>query len=349
MSLPSWSPKSPSWTNEESILLLENAVTEPAKQSLKDIIVNSDNFPIKFPIDTGRLKTLKNHSPESILERNINSVYPVIHENALELYCNFILYKRLHGSAVEKSLYKNMTLVEFINRLLKKRAVMFMGKDDKYVLLSGEKGSKGWEQIGTDKEQPPLLLQNCISYDEIKLSVFLSVSSYTYFVNMGDRKNMAKYATDRKDIEDEGIIIGMIGPRLKKVNVMEFQELVINERQNTTKNGYGSNVSSSVNKLFSSFYEEPCRSYTEVLNYQKTLSKNENRYTEIKSKSIFDNHLYYKRLAISIDTLLVEANHRAVEKGTTAYVHVVGLGLGVWKISNHQEEVYMDAFAKRIS
>lgn len=349
MTLPDWSPKTPTWSNEESKLLLENAVSELPEQNLKDIIANSDKFPIKFPVDTGRLKTLKNYLSESTLERNINSVYPVIHENALELYCKFILYKRQHGSAVEKSLYKKITLQEFINRLLKKRAVMFMGKDDKYVLLSEDKGSKGWETIGTDKEQPPLLLQHQISYDEIKLSVFLSVSSYTYFVNAGDRKNMAKYTMDRKGIEDEGIIIGMIGPRLKKANVMEFQEIVINERQNTTKNGYGTNIPSSVHKLFSTFYEEACRSHGEVLSYRKTLSQNDDRYTELKLKSIFDNHLYYKRLTISIDTLLMEANHRASEKGTTAYIHVVGLGLGVWKISNHQEEVYMDAFAKRIA
>uniref|UniRef100_V5GUD9 Uncharacterized protein n=1 Tax=Anoplophora glabripennis TaxID=217634 RepID=V5GUD9_ANOGL len=330
MALPDWSPKSPEWSKDEKKLVLEDIISEPTKQSLKDIISNSDEFPIKFPIDTGRCKTLTSYLTESTLERNINSVYPLIHENALELYCKFILYKRHHGSAVEKSLYKKMTLMEFINRLLKKRAVMFMGKDDKYLLLSGEKGSKGWENIGTDKEQPPLLLQNCISYDEIKLAVFLSVSSYTYFVNIGDRKNMAKYATDRKDIEDEGIIVGMIGPRLKKVNVMEFQEMVVNERQNTTKNGYDTKISSSVHKLFSNFYEEPCRDYSEVLNYKKTLPKNEERYVELKTKSIFDNHLYYKRLAISIDTLLMEANYRAAEKETSAYIYVVGLGLGVW-------------------
>lgn len=237
MALPNWSPKSPIWPDNESKLLLQDTISETAKQSLKDIIASSDNFPITFPVDTGRCKTLKNNLTPSTLERNINSVYPVIHENALELYCKFILFKRQHGSAVEKSLYKQMTLIEFINRLLTRRAVMFMGKDDKYVLISGEKGSKGWETIGTDKEQPPLFLQDCISYDEIKLSVFLSVSSYTYFVNVGDRKNMAKYTADRSGIEDEGIIVGMIGPRLKKVNVMEFQEMVINERQNTTKNG----------------------------------------------------------------------------------------------------------------
>ncbi|KAJ8931994.1 hypothetical protein NQ314_015040 [Rhamnusium bicolor] len=349
MAVPDWSPKSPQWSVDLYSLLIENDIFKPMNLTTQDIIQNSDNFPIKFPVDTGRCKTLKNFVSESILERNINSVYPVIHENALELYCRFILYKRNNGSAKEKHLYKNMTLMDFINRLLTKRAVMFMGKDDKYVLLSGEKGSKGWEAIGTDNEQPPLVLENCISYDEVKLSVFLNVSSYTYFVNLGERRNMAKYLADRKIIEEEGIIIGMIGPRLKKANVMEFQEIVINDKQNISRNDYGTKASSSIHHLFSKFYEEPCRDYGETLSYKKTLSSNDGRYTDLKSNNIFDNHLYYKRLIFSIDTLLTEANHRAKLKETTAYIHVVGLGLGVWMISKHQEKIYMDAFAKRLS
>ncbi|KAJ8955912.1 hypothetical protein NQ318_005460 [Aromia moschata] len=218
------------------------------------------------------------------------------------------------------------------------------------MLLSGEKGSKGWETIGTDGEEPPLLLKDCISYDEIKLSVFLSVSSYTYFVNLGDRRNMAKYTADRENIQDEGVIVGMIGPRLKKPNVMEYQEIVINDKQNTSKNGYCSLVTNSVHKLFSNFYEETCMDFAETMKFKATLPRTNSRYTDLKGKNtIFDNHLYYKRLAISIDTLLMEANYRAKLRDTTAYVHVVGLGLGVWRISTHQEKVYMDAFAKRIS
>ncbi|GJQ66758.1 hypothetical protein Trydic_g15437, partial [Trypoxylus dichotomus] len=62
----------------------------------------------------------------------------------------------------------------------------------------------------------------------------------------------------------------------------------------------------------------------------------------------FDNVMFSKRIAISIDTLLFEANHRAKERNTTAFVHVVGIGLGDWKCSVHQEEIFMETFAKRI-
>nr|XP_023019712.1 uncharacterized protein LOC111508445 [Leptinotarsa decemlineata] len=202
------------------------------------------------------------------------------------------------------------------------------------------------EIISVDlKEFSPLIMKKCLTYDEMKLSVFLSVSSYTYFVNLGERANFGKHLENREDIAREGIIIGLIGPRLKKRNVMEYQEIVFSEAQNTNVNGYGTKINASVHKLFSEFYEETCMDYEEALELKN--SDNE-RYRNLMNDLLFDNHYYYKRLTISIDTSLVEANYRAKSADKTAYIHVVGLGLGVWKISSHQEEVYMETFAKRI-
>ncbi|CAG9813024.1 unnamed protein product [Phaedon cochleariae] len=348
MAVPNWSPKPPNWSNDSFNLLIKSKIENVPPQTLEEIITNSAEFQIDFPVDTGRCMVLRNNVQRNILERNINSVYPLIHENALELCCKFLVFKTKHGTSKEKNLYKDMTLLDFIERLLRKRAVMFVGIDDLFLLLNRERGIKNWETIGTEEEAPPLVIEHCLSYDEIKLSVFLSVSSYTYFVNIGDRNNMAKFATNRENIMDEGIIIGMIGPRLKKSGVMEYQEIVISPNQNTEQNGYGRTVQQSTHKLFAEFYEEHCLNYQETLDFRNTLPSNDERYTELKGDLIFDNHYYYKRLTISIDTLLIEANHRAKSAGKTAYVHVVGLGLGVWKISRHQEKIYMDTFAERI-
>lgn len=65
--------------------------------------------------------------------------------------------------------------------------------------------------LGTSSETPPRVLENCLSYDEIKLSALLSVSSYTYFINDGSRDNCGKYCTNRQMVEDFGVIIGLIG------------------------------------------------------------------------------------------------------------------------------------------
>jgi len=43
--------------------------------------------------------------------------------------------------------------------------------------------------------------------------------------------------------------------------------------------------------------------------------------------------------------VLLQAEARAASKGTTAYIHVVGIGLGVWRASEHQEKEFLNAFA----
>lgn len=147
---------------------------------------------------------------------------------------------------------------------------------------------------------------------------------------------------------DEGIIIGMIGPRLKKPFVMEYEEIVSTGKQNTVLNGYGSSVQNSLPKLFFDLFEEKCLEYKETMKLKESLpSSDERRFNTLKN-GIFDNYIYYKRLAIAFDTLLFEANYRAKSANKTAFIHVVGLGLGVWRISSHQEEIFMDTFSDRI-
>lgn len=139
----------------------------------------------------------------------------------------------------------------------------------------------------------------------------------------------------------------MIGTRLEKPNVMDYQEIVATKDQNTPANGYGSTIQNSLPKLFADFYEENCLDYNETIKLKESLpNSDKERFTRMDNE-IFDNYVYYKRLAISFDTLLLEANYRAMKVNKTAYLHVVGLGLGVWKISPHQNDVYLDTFVDR--
>jgi hypothetical protein len=43
--------------------------------------------------------------------------------------------------------------------------------------------------------------------------------------------------------------------------------------------------------------------------------------------------------------VISQAEARAASIGTTAYIHVVGIGLGVWRASEHQEKEFLEAFA----
>ncbi|XP_050296793.1 uncharacterized protein LOC126736463 isoform X2 [Anthonomus grandis grandis] len=343
-----WSPKLKDLGYSEFKLLKNTKLDELKTYTLQDILDNSEKFPINFPVDAVRLKSLKNKKnvTKDFLTKSINSVYPFMHESALQLCIQFIELKQNYGSSVEQKFYKNMQLKSFINRLLKNRAVMFMGKADYYILLSGERGARKWEFCGTAREFPPLILENCLSYDEIKLSALLYVSSYTHFINKGERKNRAVYADDRSLIQDDGIIMGMIGPRLKKFFVMDFQEIVLTPKQNI--DGCGTNEP-SIQKLFCEFYQEYSYNYETA---QERMSKNTfpGRYVKLPfpKGAIFDNEIYKKRLTIVFDTMLVEANYRAQQCGKMAYLHVVGLGLGVWKISSHQEKIYVNWFYQRL-
>lgn len=206
MTALNWIPKKPDWSADSYQLLLDYKIVAPPSQTVEDIITNSRNFPINFPVDTVRCQFLRSHVSDDILQRNINSAYPIIHHKALELFCQFILFKREYGSDLEKDFYAGMTLKGFIDRLLKKRAVSFLGVHDYFMLLDGVEGAGNWETIGTAEEKSPLILRDCLSYDEVKCSVFLNVSSYTYFVNKGDRRNYAKFVEDRSDIEGEDFL-----------------------------------------------------------------------------------------------------------------------------------------------
>lgn len=67
----------------------------------------------------------------------------------------------------------------------------------------------------------------------------------------------------------------------------------------------------------------------------------------------FDIALYKGRMSVTFEILLLEANARAKDAGllsenqhVKAYVHVVGLGLGVWMTNRQQSEWFVDAFAE---
>lgn len=185
--MATWPTASPTWNDECIKLLQDGSTTQLPDTNLKTIMTKSKNFPIKFPITTNTCQNLTSAVGKDILDRNIKSAYPVIHENILYLCAKFLLFKQVHGTDVEKNMYKNMTVKNLIDRLLRKRAVNFMEACDTYLLLDKSTGMGNWEFIGTRKEKAPLTLENCLSYDEIKLSAFLSVSSYNYFMSDGSR------------------------------------------------------------------------------------------------------------------------------------------------------------------
>ncbi|XP_069356079.1 uncharacterized protein [Maniola hyperantus] len=271
----------------------------------------------------------------------------------------FLTYKKEFGSNIEKDFYKDMTVPEFIERILTKRAISFYGPRDKYLLLTGEKGMSGWELIGSSEQKPLLLLENCLSYDELKLSALVYVSGYTDCINDGTRKNSGVLKED--NIEQNAVMIGLIGPRLKRRSKMDYQEILVTKEQNIDDHGYGdaANRPHQVakhlwRKMWCDFYEIENVTYDKVTSLLQKQNRNETRpyiqryHHKKTSKLIFDNEVYYKRISVLAESTLLEAEYRAVESGKLAFVNVVGCGLGVWMVQPHQVDVYVLTFLERI-
>ncbi|XP_058789868.1 uncharacterized protein LOC131663458 isoform X3 [Phymastichus coffea] len=325
-------------------------VKMPAPVTLTEIIKRSEDFPVPFPVSAVRCRALRDRGiGMDTLELNANSAYPLVHEAVLPLIANWLKHKRQYGSPVERALYKDVGLVQFVQRLLEKRAMQFYGPDDRYALMNGSSGTGGWESVGSEREKEPLLLASCLSYDEIKLSAAIIVSSHTEFINDGSRENRGIVCDDPDSIQPRGVIIGVVGSRLEKPKVMEYQDIIITHSQNNYENGYGPyhenarEENRGLRLLWASFYDdEYLPLYEEAAKQVK--SKENRRYVPLTGQIIFDAENYMKRTLMSVEMILLEANVRAENQNTTAFLHVVGFGLGVWKIMHDQEVYFLKAF-----
>lgn len=305
---------------------------------LTALMSRSARFSVPFPVQTVRCQYLLQRgvtSPQQ-LSAFAESAYPLLHESAVRLYASFLRHKARHGTPPERELYRGMTVTALVHRLLTKRAVSFYGCEDSFTLLDGTRG-RGWGG-GSLPER--------LTYDEIKLSALLSVSSYSVFINNGSRRNRGVPAPSRRAVQSHGVVIGLIGPRLEKEGVMEWEEVVVSKDQNVGARGYGEpsgepTAAASWRQMWAGLYGLPCLPlYDRVRS-----SADPDKYLPIGDLYL-NRQAYSARLAISFETLLLEAHSRAICAGTRAYVHVVGIGLGVWALSPAQEPVFLETFAR---
>ena len=195
-----------------------------------------------FPIETNSI--LSNKFENNDVYKNMTETYPLCHGSVLSLAYQFILLKKTYGSSVEKKLYKNMTLIQFFDRISTKRAVVFYQKYDSYMLRNGKKGSERWGLVGTEAENienssSTPKLENYLSYDELLISALCGISSPTHFINDGSRRNNGRFDKTGNIYPIKGIYSGLIGARFEKPNFMEYSLMIITADQNTFDNGYG--------------------------------------------------------------------------------------------------------------
>lgn len=280
-----------------------------------------------------------------------DSVMPLIDAQTLQLIDNFLAVKREHGSAVEKSLYENMTKEQFVTRLLTKRPRAFYGAEDIYQLRDGTSGSGGFESIGTDAQGGKLKLKDYISYDEMGISALLSVSVPTFFVNSGSRGNQSVMGVEGT-FQDSGILVGCVGARFEKPGLMEWKHMMITPEQNIAANGYGAGNVAGFPLLhaWAKFYgKESFITFEEVKSLERDNPKtfNEN-YVNIYGRYL-DKAVYKSRMEKVVAPYLLEANNQAKLQGKQAHCVAVGLGLGVWEMSSAQNQLLIDVYADCIA
>ncbi|CAG0885588.1 unnamed protein product [Darwinula stevensoni] len=327
---------------------------------LSEALKRSQEFEkgIPFPVKTNLIEELLKSQDitKDEAERFVTGTRPIVHHEVMLLLDEFLAIKRDLGSRVEQSLYRDMNRDELLTRLFHKRPLMFCGAGDGWKLRDGMAGYGGFETVGTENESPPLVLEDYLSYDEIKLSALVGLSSETAFINDGDRYNKGRKGPPGT-FEERGVIVGLVGSRFEIPGLMEWQDLVVDPQQNTPKNGYGAKSDAllagadqqtlALKRMWAKFYGVTNSNGDYCLpTFTEASSGSSDCFLKIQHGTLLNVSAYKKRVRILAETLLLEANARAETTGRRAYVHVVGLGLGVWSLSPAQDQLYLDSFGE---
>lgn len=136
---------------------------------------------------------------------------------------------------------------------------------------------------------------------------------------------------------------------------MEYQDIIISKSQNTIENGFhaindndnSNDETIAKQKLYRQIWNE---FYNEESKLYKNVQKDGKRFGNLKRSKddIFDNLVMKKRYTISFDTLLIESEMRSKLSNKKGYIHVVGIGLGVWCSAEQQEKIFLETFSQRI-
>lgn len=300
-----------------------------------------DSLNYKPPIMSNSL--FENTDNDAVTLELARDTYPVAPSAARALFRAFLEIKREKGSLVEQRLYANMDECGLMTRLMLKRPQVFMNANDQWLLRTLQQGAGRWDTVGTDYEQAPLVLDDYLSYDEIALSALCGASGRTYFINSGDRHNCGRR---RYDCEPEGIYVGLVGCRFERENFMEWRHMVVTPEQNRLDQGYGSpQGSDALLQAWAAFYGIEC-----FPSFEQAAEQPE-RFLRVHlhgAMAYLDALVYTRRVEITAQLFLQEANGRAEKVGKRAYCHVVGLGLGVWAISPDQNELFVNAFLNTV-
>lgn len=215
-----------------------------------------------------------------------------------------------------------------LRRLLTKRPLAFYGGDDVWMLDNKRRGSGGWEYVGTEDEEKPLLARDYLSYEEACVSALVNLCGPTVFINDGARDNSGRKGRSGS-FERRGIMMGAVGARLEKHGVMEYAHLVVDPKQNVAGNGYGPSGGDAEARqrmaMWARFYGHEGGHFPLHRGLQLG-----SRYVRVRGGRYFDTIGYAKRMTMALEPIFDRAIAHAQRVGKRAWVRLTGFGLGVW-------------------
>lgn len=319
--------------------------------SYEDLIENGRFFDAILP-------ELPNH-PSHIISRSTNpeiakaqiledakNTRVIAHERVLPLIDDFLKIKTTFGSSIEPQFYVGMSRETFIERLILKRPLSFMGSTDETLGRDGcmiEDAEKLWPLVGTEEEETPLVLEEYLSYNEMAISALIGVSSPTCFINSGGGRSNLAQPGKSGEYTERGVYIGLVGPRFEVADQMESRFLVSDASICTANRGYGfhgalQTQEQALIQIWRKFYDSV---HPETGHHGFPIVS-----TQRAPKLNFD--LYKKRIAVTIETFLLEADTRGIEAETPVHTFLVGLGLGVWQIDRRQPATFIETLLTTI-
>ncbi|KAI0892692.1 hypothetical protein F4806DRAFT_229328 [Annulohypoxylon nitens] len=288
----------------------------PSKANIKMESLGLQESDLYFYTEHNRVS---NFDPD-VIRQDALATRIVVHRLYPNLVDQFLTVKRgVDGTSSTRQLYsQNWTWQHQIRRLIEKRPLAFLNSADSTLFRDRTYQSRAttfWDSVGVEGSEYSNF-QDYLSYDEIMLGSLMGVSGPSYFINDGDRNNSGEPGR-AGTFESRGIIIGLVGARFERQNKMDSNIILNNGRQDPLHPA----LMEAYNQYFG-----------------MTKSPNE----------IFDLPMYRARIAYTLEILLLEANERAVEANKKAFVHVVGLGLGVWQYDRRQTDAYVQALGETL-
>jgi len=316
-----------------------------------ELLKKSKDTAYSFPTEANLSRALgTTPARQKQITQNAENTRPILHSSVVKLIHDFLAYKKRHGTYIEESIYDEMSATQFVQRCLTKRPLVFMGASDTYLLRDGKtRGSGGFEFIADGRVS--MNMRKYLSYDELAISALIGVSVPTFFINDGNRMNKGLPGKPGT-FEEQGIYIGQVGARFEKKGEMEYAHMIITPQQNTTRNGYGGIANNDASERlgpFARFYGQGSDEKCFFPGYREAAKDVSGKYIEIGTHTYLNVSVYKQRMRTVIEPFLIEANERAKQQDKKAYVHAVGLGLGVWQISDIQNQLLVDVYADVIN